>query len=91
MSYLPKFRLKISKSAHLSEGGPGITSIIIMRPYAHLERELRNTFKEEDDVKVILDKRYEERRTSQQAVEEERRHADQRQPKEELIKAVIST
>ena len=91
MSYLPKFRLKISKSAHLSEGGPGITSIIIMRPYAHLERELRNTFKEEDDVKVILDKRYEERRTSQQAVEVERRHADQRQPKEELVEVVIST
>ena len=91
MSYLPKFRLKISKSAHLSEGGPGITSIIIMRPYAHLERELRSTFKEEDDVKVILDKRYEERRTSQQAVEVERRHADQRQPKEELVEVVIST
>ena len=91
MSYLHKFRLKISKSAHLSEGGPGITSIIIMRPYAHLERELRNTFKEEDDVKVILDKRYEERRTSQQAVEVERRHADQRQPKEELVEVVIST
>ncbi len=91
MSYLPKFRLKISKSAYLSEGGPGITSIIIMRPYAHLERELRNTFKEEDDVKVILDKRYEERRTSQQAVEVERRHADQRQPKEELVEVVIST
>jgi len=62
-----------------------------MRPYAHLERELRNTFKEEDDVKVILDKRYEERRTSQQAVEVERRHADQRQPKEELVEVVIST
>jgi len=91
MSYLPKFRLKISKSAHLSEGEPGITSIIIMRPYAHLERELRNTFKEEDDVKVILDKRYEERRKKEQAVATEHRKTSRRRPKEELVEVVIST
>ena len=91
MSYLPKFQLKISKSAHLSEGEPGSTSIIIMRPYAHLERQLRNTFKEEDDVKVILDKRYGERRKKKQAVATEHRRTSRRRPKEELVEVVIST
>jgi hypothetical protein len=38
-----------------------------------------------------VDRRFGERRKSRQAVEVERRHADQRQLKEELIEVVIST
>ncbi len=91
MSFLPKFLLKIVKAVPPSEEKVGIMSIIIQRPYSHLEKELRSVFKGEKDVNIIVDRRSGERRTSQQAVEVERRHADQRQPKEELIKAVIST
>ncbi len=91
MSLLPKFLMKIVKVAPTSEREVGIMSIIIQRPYSHLEKGMRSVFKGEKDVKIIVDRRFDERRTSQQAVEVERRHADQRQPQEELIKAVIST
>jgi hypothetical protein len=91
MSFLPKFLLKIVKALPSSEEGAGIMSVIIQRPYSHLEKELRSVFKGERDVKIIVDRRFGERRKSRQAVEVERRHADQRQPKEELIEVVIST
>ncbi len=91
MNFLPKFLLKIVKVMPAFEEKAGIMSIIIQRPYFHLEKELYNVFKGEKDVKIIVDRRFDERRTSQQAVEVERRYADQRQPQEELIKAVIST
>jgi len=91
MSFLPKFLLKIVKAVPTPEEEAGIMSIIIQRPYSQLEKELSSVFKGEKDVKIIVDRRFGERRMTQQAVEVERRHADQRQPKEELIKAVIST
>ncbi len=91
MNFLPKFLLKIVKAVPTSEEKAGTMSIIIQRPYFHLEKELHSVFKGEKDVKIIVDRRFDERRTSEQTVEVERRHADQRQPNEELIKAVIST
>ena len=66
-------------------------SIVIRQPYAHLEKELRRAFKGQEDVKVIVDKRNGERRTSRQPLELERRRADRRTPKEELVEVVIST
>ena len=91
MSFLPKFLLKIVKAVPTSEERAGTMSIIIQRPYFHLEKELHSVFEGEKDVKIIVDRRFDERRTSEQAVEAERRYADQRQPNEDLIKAVIST
>ncbi len=91
MSFLPKFLLKIVKAVPTSEEKAGIMSIIIQRPYFQLEKELHSVFKGEKDVKIIVDRRFDERRTTQQAVEVERRYAEQRQPNRELVKAVIST
>ncbi len=91
MSFLPKFLLKIVKAVPTSEEKAGTMTIIIQRPYFQLEKELHSVFKGEKDVKIIVDRRFDERRTTQQDIEVERRHAEQRQPKEELIKAVIST
>ncbi len=91
MNSPPDFKLKIAKEVHSPEEGPGITSIIIRQPYAHLEKELSSAFKGEEDVKVIVDGRYVERRKSRQAVEIERRRAGRRRPKEELVEVVIST
>ncbi len=91
MSFLPKFLLKTVKAVPTSEEEAGIMSIIIQRPYSQLEKELRSVFKGEKDVKIIVDRRFDERRTSQQAIEVERRLADQRQQNEELVKVVIST
>ena len=90
MSQLPGFLLKIAKATSSLEGGPGVMSIIIRQPYAFLEKELRSAFEGQEDVKVIVDRRYGERRTRTQAIESERRHADQRGPKEELVEVLLS-
>jgi len=66
-------------------------TIVIMQPYARLENELLSAFKGQKDVKVILDRRHEERRKRPQAVAIDRRKTDRRSPKEELVEVLIST
>ncbi len=83
--------MRIAKKDSLPEESAGMMTIVIQRPYARLEKELRSAFKGEDDVKIILDKRSGERRKRLQAVSKDRRMADQRRPKEELIEVAIST
>jgi len=87
MSEFPGFLMKIAKA---TSSGAGMMSIIIQRRYAHLEKELCSTFEGQEDVKVIVDRRYGERRTRTQLVELERRHADRRGPKEELVEVSLS-
>jgi len=60
-----------------------MTYIVIRRPYAHLEDEVRRVFAGREDVKVVVDRRWGERRASQQRVSVERRRADRRRAKEE--------
>ena len=91
MSSMPGFLLRIAKATNPPEGGAGMMSIIIHRPYAHLEKELRRAFKGQEDVKVIVDKRNGERRTSRQPLELDRRRADRRRSKQQLVEVVIST
>jgi len=90
MSQLPEFLLRIAKATSPPEKGPGVMTVIIRRPYAYLEKELRSTFEGQEDVKVIVDRRYPERRTKIQPVEIERRRADRRRPKEELVEVSLS-
>ncbi len=66
-------------------------TVVVMRPYAHLEKELRGAFKGQEDVKVILDKRYGERRKKLQDIAVEHRKDNRRRPKEELVEVAIST
>ena len=89
-SVLPQFLLKILKAVPPSEEGTGIMSIIIRQPYAHLEKELTQTFKGQKDVQVILERRYAERRKTQQDVDAERRKAYRRRKKEEIVDIVLS-
>ena len=90
MSSMPEFLLRIAKGTNPPQGGSGVMSIVIRQPYAHLEKELRRAFKGQEDVKLTVDKRNGERRTSPQPVQLERRRADRRIPKEELVEVVIS-
>jgi hypothetical protein len=85
------FLIRIAKKAHLSVEGAGIMTIVIMKPYAHLENELQSAFMEQEDVKVILDRRCRERRRRRQAVAIDRRKAGRRHPNKELVEVVIST
>ena len=68
----------------------GVMTIVLFQPYVHLEEELRDAFKGQEDVKVILDRRTGERRMKQKAVERERRGADRRRPKQEIAEVTIS-
>lgn len=82
----------LMKIVHLNPGPrerPGMTYIVVRRPYAYLEEELRVAFEGQDDVKVIVDKRHAERRTSEQPPPAERRHADRRRVKEELMEVLM--
>jgi hypothetical protein len=91
VSFPADFLMKINKSSPPPGESPGNTSIIIRGRYAHLETELRKAFNKEEDVKVIVDRRYDERRKRRHAVEKERRQAARRRPKEELVEVVIAT
>ncbi len=83
--------MRIAKKDSLPEESAGMMTVVIMRPYARLEKELRSFFKGQEDVKVISDKRYGERRKRLQAVTKECRKDDRRRPKEELVEVAIST
>jgi len=90
MSEFPGFLIKIAKATSPPEPGAGMMSIIIRQHYAYLEKELCSTFEGQEDVKVIVDRRYGQRRTRTQTVELERRDADRRRPKEELVEVLLS-
>lgn len=91
MQLPPGFLMRIAKATHPSEEGPYMMSIIIKHPFSHLEKELRSAFEAQDDVKVIVDRRYGQRRRKMQPVEMELRRVHRRSPKEELVEVLIST
>src|SRR2546427_13019557 len=68
----------------------GMTYIVIRRPYAHLEDEVRRVFAGREDVKVIVDRRSGERRATQQPVKVDQRRADRRRAREELVEVLIA-
>ena len=90
MSPVPGFLIRIAKPSSPPEQGSVMMSIVIRRPYAFLEKELRSTFEGQEDVKVIVDRRYRERRKNKQPVGAERRCADRRGAKRELVELVLS-
>ena len=90
MNFMRDLLMRITRTVNSSKEAAGMTSIVIRKSYAYLENELRSTFKDQKDVKVIVDSRKAERRQSRQAVKFERRLADRRCQKEELVEVVIS-
>ncbi|MGM0426932.1 MAG: hypothetical protein ACQEQ7_06815 [Thermodesulfobacteriota bacterium] len=90
MPPLPDLAMKISRTAAPHEGGAGEMVIIIQRPYAHLEKELRRTFGNGNKTRVIIDRRMGERRGRGEAVAEDRRWRDRRAHKEQLLEVVIN-
>ena len=89
MTVFPGFLMKIAKATNPPELAAGMMSIIIRRPYSHLEKELRSAFEGQEDVKIIVDRRYSERRGSVKPYEIEHRHDARRRPKEELVEVLI--
>lgn len=90
MSYLPGLLFQIGKTTVPPAQGAGTMSIIIQRPYTHLEKELNRAFAREKDVKVITDRRYGERRETKEPTTMERRGADRRKSKQTMVEVVLS-
>ena len=90
-----RFVLRIARAT--SE--PGLEKakmlLVLMRPYAHLEGEMRKEFDGQDDVEVIVDRRFGERRIGERRkggppLASERRQTDRRREKEEVLHIILS-
>ena len=90
MSSLPGLQLKIGKATVQPEQGAGTISMIIQRPYTRLKKQLRRAaFEWQEDVNIIVDRRYRERRASEELFAAERRRADRRRLKEQLVEVIL--
>ncbi|MBI4609309.1 MAG: hypothetical protein HY726_09880 [Candidatus Rokubacteria bacterium] len=90
MEFLPAFLLRIHRETPGPEGGRGRVYVIIRRAHAYLEEVLRRAFEGQQDVGIVVDRRYGDRRAYKHPVGVERRRADRRRwPKEELLQVVI--
>jgi len=90
MPLLSDLAMKISRTSAPHEGGAEEMVIIIQRPYAHLEKELRRTFRNGNETSVIIDRRMGERRSRTEPVTEDQRQGDRRAQRELLLELVIS-
>ena len=81
---------RISGLGDLTDHMGGKMYIIIRRPFAYLEQELRRTFGQKDNVEVIIDRRSEER--GQPAADSHNGlHQDEnRRMKSEMLEVVLS-
>jgi hypothetical protein len=90
MSFLPAFLVRILKAAARPEEGREKMCIVVRRPYAYLQEELRQGFEGQGDVQVVLDGRSGERRAGRDPMTAERRQADRRRAQQEIVEVVIS-
>lgn len=68
---------------------PGKVRIIVPRARAYLADLLVKAFEGREDVEIIVERRQGERRTQKVPVAFERRWAERRRPKEEVIEVVV--
>jgi hypothetical protein len=90
MSFLPSFLVRILKAATYPEEGREKLCIVVHRPYAYLQEELRKSFEGQGDVRVIVDKRSGEQRAEREPVTVERRQTKRRRAQQEIVDVVIS-
>ena len=91
MEWQRGFLLKIARESGAPQAGAGMMFIVIRRPYAYLEKEMLQMFKGEKSVRVIVDRRYGERRTEIRPMEGERRRDHRRIPKQEMLEVGLMT
>jgi hypothetical protein len=89
MGFVPAFVLSVLGVTEQLGHNPARMRLIVRRPYAHLEDRLRRAFEGRDDVEVVSDRRSRERRVGDRPVPVERRRADRRMPKEQILEIVI--
>ena len=87
-SMILSFLTPLADAAH-PVGNPGKVFIVVPRHRAYLADLLVKAFEGREDVEIVADRRYGERRTQQRSVGVERRRGQRRQPKEEVIEVVF--
>ena len=90
MTDLPKFLVRVARATFPPLKGAGSTYIVVNRTYSHLAKELDTAFERDQDVRIILDRRYGDRRIVQQPIASERRQIERRNSKEKIIEVVIA-
>jgi len=86
---IPAFVMRMFTVTEGLRHNPGRMLLIVRRPYGHLEERLRRVFEGRDDIVVIPDRRRSDRRTSARPVQDERRRAERRSRKEEMLEVVF--
>jgi hypothetical protein len=89
MEFTPAFIVAVLGVTEGSWQNPARMLLIVRRPYAHLEERLRRAFEGRTDVEVLPDRRRGDRRLNARTVAEERRLAERRTLKEEIVEVVI--
>ncbi len=89
MEFIPVFVLSVLGVTEGPRHNPARMRMIVRRPYAHLENRLRRAFEGRDDVEIISDRRRGQRRAGVRPVQEERRRAERRTPKDQILEIVI--
>ena len=91
MPVAPDLTMKLTKSIGSQNAEAGDMVIILQRPYAHLEAEMRRTFNNGNNARVIIDRRMGERRGPTKDMRDDRRRSDRRATKDQLLEVVINT
>ena len=86
---IPAFVIRMLSVTEGLRHNPGRMLLIVRRPYGHLEERLRRVFEGRDDIVVIPDRRSRDRRASARPVQDERRRAERRSRKEEMLEVVF--
>ena len=86
---IPAFVVRMLRVTEALPHSPGRMLLIVRRQYAQLADRLRRAFEGRDDIVVIADRRRGARRASGRLVQDERRRADRRSRKEEILEVVI--
>jgi hypothetical protein len=89
MRFPAAFLMRILRAAASSEEAQGMIFIVVLRPYAYLQEELGQAFAGQGDVHVVVDRRNGERRARWEPVTTDRRQAERRRPKAEIVDVVI--
>jgi hypothetical protein len=88
-SGMNELMVRMLKSTASAADVVGEMLIVINRPFASLLEGLSDTFSGQKDVQIILDRRTEERRKRRDPFPSDRRKADRRESKPELLEVIF--
>lgn len=86
---VPTFVGRVFSATDALKHNPVRMLLIVRRPYAHIEDHLRSAFEGRDDIVILQDRRSRARRMTAGSYREERRRAERRSRKEDVLEVVI--